>query len=431
MNPNDNRPTPRDTRPLTPQRQYAHTPPSRHPDYQREAATNIIRNQIHGIYSETEQPPESTTAQTQTQPVTPAVNVQSDQAYMQQQELQADTYARTQQPRRSIQQDEWRKYHTAWQEYYKKYYESYYTKHIEEHTKKLDQQNPQADSTAASGIIGSGPREESAAEEAVTRQQAMNQLRRKLLGRVEKQAKRARKSRHFIPAVASGLVVLVFLFLQFNQLLIANVRAYVTPGQIDPQNIIVDPSMDATVSDEPRLIIPKINVDTPVAYDIGIDHESQMRAMEDGVAHFPIPGANSRPGEAGNTVISGHSSNDVFARGDFKFIFMQLDRLEDGDLIYANYEGTRYTYQVSRKEVVLPTEVDKLIYDTEGQSVVTLITCTPLGTDEKRLLVTAELIHPSPDDVSPAPDSDNGSSEDTTIPGQGRPSVIERAFGRS
>lgn len=425
----NNTPAPRSDTPYVPKRSYTHTPPSRNPDYgqQRDAAANLIRDQINTIYTS-----EDDTKNEQPQSTAPR-NVQSDTTY--QQDINVNPYQRTQQPHRSIQNEDWRKYHTAWQEYYKKYYETYYAKHISEHKKRLEQQTNLKNSTSPEKAFGgsqseadSSPSDADSAQ--LTKQQAMNELKQKLLGKVEKGAKKARKSRHFMPIAASLAVVIVFVFLQFNQVLIANVRAYVTPGQIDPQNIIVDPSISTEVGDDSRLIIPKINVDTPVFYDIGIDHNSQMSAMEDGVAHFPIPGANSRPGEVGNTVISGHSSNDVFAPGDFKFIFMQLDRLEEGDTIYANYEGTRYTYRVTKKEVVMPTEVDKLIYDTEGKPVMTLITCTPLGTDEKRLLITAEQIHPNPNDADPAPDDSGDSSEDATIPGQGRSSVLERAFRR-
>jgi len=58
--------------------------------------------------------------------------------------------------------------------------------------------------------------------------------------------------------------------------------AYVSPGSIDPQNIVVDPTTDINVGPAPRLIIPKINVDVPVHYDIGNDYASQMKAMESG-----------------------------------------------------------------------------------------------------------------------------------------------------
>jgi hypothetical protein len=90
------------------------------------------------------------------------------------------------------------------------------------------------------------------------------------------------------------------MFLQYNRLLISNVMAYVSPGSIDPQNIVIDPSTDIEVGPDSQLIIPKINVDVPVFYDVGSDYASQMKAMENGVAHFAIAGASSHPGQIGH-----------------------------------------------------------------------------------------------------------------------------------
>jgi sortase A len=221
--------------------------------------------------------------------------------------------------------------------------------------------------------------------------------------------------------------VLIFVFLQYNRVFIATVNAYVSPGAIDPQNIVIDPTGDTNVSADPRLVIPKINVDVPVVYDIGPDYNSQMAAMEKGVAHFGIPGANSRPGELGNTVLSGHSSNDLFDGGDYKFIFAQLDKLNTGDTIYANYGGVRYTYVVTKKEVVKPTEVSKLVYPTT-KPVLTLITCTPLGTSQNRLLVTAEQVSPDPAKAAAAPVDSGAADSDAAIPGNS-PTLFERLFG--
>ena len=201
--------------------------------------------------------------------------------------------------------------------------------------------------------------------------------------------------------------------------------AYVSPGNIDPQNIVIDPTANLTVGPEPSLIIPKINVDVPVIYDIGNDYDSQMAAMTKGVAQFAIPGANSHPGQIGNTVIAGHSSNDLLDPGDYKFIFAQLDRLNVGDTIYANYNSKRYTYSVTKKEVVKPSDVDKLVYPTT-KPILTLLTCTPVGTSVNRLLVTAEQISPDPNKSTAAPET----SKSTTgsIPGNSQ-TFFERIFG--
>jgi sortase A len=260
----------------------------------------------------------------------------------------------------------------------------------------------------------------------LSRDEAMYDLRSKLVGQIQSSAKKVRKSRHFVPLAAALCVVFLFLFLQYNRVLFANVQAYISPGSIDPANIIIDPSTDIAVSPDPKLIIPKINVDVPVNYDAKPDYDSQMKAMETGVAYFGIPGANSRPGQIGNTVISGHSSNDVIDQGDYKFIFARLDHLENGDTIFVNYEGKRYSYTVTRKEVVKPTQVDKLVYATD-KPILTLITCTPLGTSLNRLLVTAEQVSPSPSSATAAP-ATTGSTGSTSIPGNS-PTFVQRIFG--
>lgn len=302
--------------------------------------------------------------------------------------------------------DHWQQYHSAWQEYYQKYYERYYMGHMQQAQQAMAHQ----------------------LKSTISQDDALDELRGTLRGEIRARVNSVRRSHHFKPIMAGLGVALVFAFLQYNQLLIANVKAYVSPGNIDPTNIIVDPSASTKVDPSlTNIVIPKINVDVPVDYNAKPDYDSQMASMNHGLAYFGIPGANSKPGQVGNTPVAGHSSNDVFQAGDYKFIFAQLDHLQIGDTIYANYQGTRYTYSVTKKEVVLPTEVSKLAYATD-KPVLTLITCTPVGTAAKRLLVTAEQINPSPAGAAAKPaDSTNVST--TAIPGT-QPTLLERLFGR-
>lgn len=406
------------------------------PDDNRSAAANVIRSQIDALYggrtvayrdSQGETPVSPSAAPAQQQ-ATPALNPQAQQVE------DINPYDRTHSPNPQPQADQWKEYHSAWQNYYQKYYEAYYSHQQAQDTPAQGEQPPQSqtsaqptDSQAAQGFFTNQTDLEKTSED-LSKDQALFELRQKLLGKVRTQAKKIRKSRHFIPIAASLTVVLVFLFLQYNRALIASVNAYVSPGSIDPQNIVIDPGEGTVVSQDPRLIIPKINVDVPAIYGINPDHDSQMAAMEKGVAHFSIPGANSKPGEIGNTVLSGHSSNDLFDGGDYKFIFAQLEKLQVGDTIYANYEGRRYTYVITKKEVVKPTEVSKLVYPTD-KPVMTLITCTPLGTALNRLLVTAEQISPDPAAAAPAPSgSGQANGEGADIPGNS-PTLFERLFG--
>lgn len=331
--------------------------------------------------------------------------------------------------------EHWKQYHTAWQEYYQKYYQQYYTSHMH---RILNEQRQQGQSPATANpssspkpVASESSQTAPKSAQPASRQEAVEQLRNKLKDNVKTSAKKVRSSRHFIPIMAAACVVLVVAFLQYNSTLMATVQAYVSPGTIDLQNIVVDPTASTKVGPEPKLIIPKINVDVPVVYGIpytgnaSTDNAAQMRGMENGVIHFAMPGASSVPGQIGNTAISGHSSNDLFEAGDFKFIFAQLDKLGVGDTIYANYEGTRYTYTVTKKEVVGPKDGNKLAYATD-KPILTLITCTPLGTSTNRLLVTAEQV--SPDPAKAAPATDAIATGPDSMPGNS-PTALQKLFG--
>lgn len=395
MKPNDVSSTPANVSPVT----VGSTEPIPTQPAQQQAAVDIVRAQIDNLYS---------------------VNTQAAAVSTEPQRTFDDVnpYDRTHTANPQPTADEWKQYHSAWQAYYQKYYEGYYTHHLKQATQQASTTNQQ--------YFGNQPREEPVAE-TLSKDEALFDLRQKLLSKVQASAKKARKSRHFIPIASAIIVMLIFGFLQYNRVIISNVVAYVSPGSIDPQNIVIDPSTDVNVGPEPRLIIPKINVDVPVSYDVGNDYTSQLKAMTVGVAQFAIPGADSHPGQVGNTVIAGHSSNDLLDSGDYKFIFAQLDKLAVGDSIYANYQGKRYTYTVTGKTVVEPSEVNKLVYPTT-KPIITLLTCTPLGTALHRLLVTADQVSPDPSSSTAAPTA-APTTQNSNMPGNS-PTLLERLFGQ-
>ena len=311
-----------------------------------------------------------------------------------------------------INSESWKKYHSAWQNYYQKYYSEYYSKaartYIEK--EKLKQAREKAEEeeilqslTKSSSRLSKTPGmalkngkslEKSTSE--VSDKDSENirdELRRKIRKKATENAKKTRRHRHLIPILAGLAVVLLILFLQYNRLIFAPIMAYVSPGNAPATQIeAVDPTITQTVSADPRLIIPKLNVDVPVHFGISLDEV--MSAMNNGVAHYRIAGASAYPGEIGNLVITGHSAGDIYSSNQYKYIFSGLERLEDGDLIYINYNSVRYTYRVIKKEVVDPTNVAALVVETD-KPLLTLVTCTPLGTSKYRLLVTAEQISPS------------------------------------
>ena len=297
-----------------------------------------------------------------------------------------------------------RRYHAAWQEYYQKYYEHYYLKQLEEQKR----QNV-ADSK----------------EKLSPKQQAIDELRKELLQKVSENAEKVKKSKHFRPILAGIIAVILFVFIQYNQLFAATFHGLISPGDESGGVIVVADNADQSVNKSPTVLIPKLSIKAPIIFDIPSQSEaSSQEALEQGVINYPVAGANAKPGENGNTAILGHSSSDVFNNGQYKFIFVQLNRLALGDLFYIDYDGIRYSYEITDKKVIAPTDLDQL---NMGQSepYATLITCDPPGTTLNRLIVIGRQISPDPSKANKAKESADSQSKD--IPGN-PPTLIERLF---
>lgn len=303
---------------------------------------------------------------------------------------------------------DWREYHSAWQAYYQEYYRRYY--HHLNNKKTL--QKP-AEQKAVAGDDGAGVAE----------------LKRDIVSQVKHQASRFRRSSHFWPLVTACIVGLLFLFVQFNSVLIAQVESYVSPGALEGKNLVInDPVSSTKVGPESRLIIPKINVDMPVNFDINTLDEAKIQtALRDAAVQYKIPGASVLPGQYGNSVILGHSSNDVFAQGKYKFAFVLADRLVPGDTFYVHYNGTRYTYKVTGEKVIKPEQIYELQtgYD---KPMVTLVTCTPAGTSLNRLLIFGEQINPDPQSATKVAEENQSNTAAAVIPGNA-PTLFEQLWG--
>lgn len=313
----------------------------------------------------------------------------------------------------------WQKYHTAWQTYYQQYYERYYVSQIDATRKSLKKQAAQQAQKNQNSTPNNGT---------VSQEEAVNDLRSSIRRKINDKAKKVRGSRHFMPIMAACTVMIIFLFLQYNRVLFAYVEAYVSPGAADPESIIVSPNTTKVATNESRLLIPKIAVDVPIVWDANAaDTNSLNKAMDKGIVWFNIQGANAKPGEKGNFVVSGHSSNDWTDGGNYKFIFARLEKMAAGDVVYANYNGTRYTYKITGTKVVKPTDVASLQIGND-KPYITLITCTPLGTAQNRLLVFGEQISPNPNEAKTAEQNSNTATSTKKMPANS-PTFLQRIFG--
>lgn len=219
------------------------------------------------------------------------------------------------------------------------------------------------------------------------------------------------KARQHLQSLVFGLglgalVILILLFSFFNEMVIA---PFIRPNAHAAATPIILSTDGVAPTDKNEVIIPKINVELPVIYSNSASDDDIENNLEDGVVHYPT---TSLPGQGGNAAFFGHSSNNIFNKGQYKFAFVLLHELEQGDIFYITYNGKVYTYRVYQRKVVEPTEIGVLNPVADKQATVTLITCDPPGTSLHRLVVWGEQITPDPASNSTAP------VQQTTMPTQ-------------
>ncbi|HET9721435.1 MAG TPA: sortase [Candidatus Saccharimonadales bacterium] len=213
------------------------------------------------------------------------------------------------------------------------------------------------------------------------------------------------------------IVILVFMFSFFNERIIA---PFIQPSRNVGDIPII--SNGSAVGTTPEVIIPKINVEIPVIYDTAATNDTVIQQdLMNGVVHYA---GTAQPGQDGNLVIVGHSSNNIFNPGKYKFAFVLLSRLDNGDTFYLQKDGKRYTYQVYKKQIVKPTDVS-VLGTMDKPATASLITCDPPGTSENRLVVTGEQIDPSPAANIAATDQTQVAKSAAIIPGNS-PSLWSR-----
>lgn len=146
-----------------------------------------------------------------------------------------------------------------------------------------------------------------------------------------------------------------------------------------------------------RVKVPSIDVDLPIYH--GTSDEVLLKGVGhlEG-SHLPVGGMDS------HSVLTAHRG---LANAT---MFSNLDKVKVGDTFTVEVFGEVLTYQVRETKVVDPEDTDTLL-SVAGKDLVTLVTCTPLGINSHRILVTGERVTPTPiKDIQAA-------GADPTIPG--------------
>ena len=137
-----------------------------------------------------------------------------------------------------------------------------------------------------------------------------------------------------------------------------------------------------------RLIIPKLKINAPIIFSKSSSPHQIKKDLKRGVVRHPD---TALPNESGNVFIIGHSSNYFWQAGDYDQVFALLDKLKNGDLISVYYQNKKYNYQVYEDFQVKPQET--WIMNSAKEPIITLMTCWPVGTNLRRLVVRGKLMN--------------------------------------
>jgi LPXTG-site transpeptidase (sortase) family protein len=164
------------------------------------------------------------------------------------------------------------------------------------------------------------------------------------------------------------------------------------------------PTLTGTLPDmaENTVYIPKISITAPIIWNVANVPEKTTATLENGVIHLA---GTALPGQIGNIFITGHSSNYIWAKGNYKTVFALLPDLVIGDQVYIKYAGTIYIYKINNKSTVKPDNLSVLKQGND--STLSLVTCWPIGTSLYRMVLTANQIYPDPSKNTKV---DNGST---------------------
>ena len=157
-----------------------------------------------------------------------------------------------------------------------------------------------------------------------------------------------------------------------------------SPVLEDPQKAPRVRTGAGNVSGTMKITVPRLDLK-----DVAVPTGTRQAELDrEGMLHLRGSGL---PWIAGsNTFIAGHALG--FPRTRVPYAFYKLDEMRPGDEIFIDdTKGHRYTFRVYDLLTVEPDDY-WVTYPVEGETVVSLQSCTPVPTFEYRLVVRGELV---------------------------------------
>jgi len=142
-----------------------------------------------------------------------------------------------------------------------------------------------------------------------------------------------------------------------------------------------------------RLVIPRIEKNVPLVTVPTHKNWKQLetniqKGLRGGVVIHPV---SHSPERMGNFFLTGHSSYYAWDKGRYKDVFALLHEVQEGDIAEVYWNGKKYVYELTQSTIILPTETS-VLKQPNDRRIITLMTCTPVGTNKNRLIWTGNLI---------------------------------------
>ncbi|MDP3685545.1 MAG: class D sortase [bacterium] len=178
------------------------------------------------------------------------------------------------------------------------------------------------------------------------------------------------------------------------------------PFPASPQVPSVLPSKDPQASPSPvgestkdqdaELTIERLGIRVPIVWSASTEEDVLQHDLERGAIHYP---GTAIPGSVGNAFIAAHSSDYPWKPGQYKRVFAQLGALKVGDddivVTYRDRGGTTRRFRFRVAETAVVRDDDERMFAQGDAPELTLVTCWPLGTSWRRLMVKTVLVETS------------------------------------
>ena len=158
-----------------------------------------------------------------------------------------------------------------------------------------------------------------------------------------------------------------------------NTKPSVSSGSNSNTNVVVN-------GIPTRLTIPSIGVSTQVY----TPRNTSIAVMDADLTKGPVYYPGSGTINTGNMFIFGHSTGHAVVINKAYKVFNELKNLNQGDIIYVESEGKKFSYRVRSVDKVDKNET-MVTFDTKAH-LLTLSTCNSFGSKSDRFVVVAEFV---------------------------------------